>query len=152
MGWSHSGNTRQKYQHYYADDSFDAVLTMMDGLALSTRVGQKNKKDQLKPKQCPNCDESNKPESKFCSKCRYVLSYDGQHEIEAEAEKRRKELEQLTEYQRRFEERIQKTMSSMLKVITGQSDTIEIHVDENDPETMKAMENLIDRKKINKNN
>jgi hypothetical protein len=31
----------------------------------------------------------------------------------------------------------------MLKVITGQSDTIEIHVDENDPETVKAMENLI---------
>jgi integrase len=32
MGWSHAGNTRQKYQHYYNDDSFDAMLTQMDGL------------------------------------------------------------------------------------------------------------------------
>jgi hypothetical protein len=32
--------------------------------------------DQLKPKQCPNCNEPNKPDSKFCAKCRMVLSYD----------------------------------------------------------------------------
>jgi integrase/recombinase XerD len=32
--------------------------------------------DQLRPKQCPNCSEPNKPDSKFCAKCRMVLSYD----------------------------------------------------------------------------
>ena len=32
MGWSHSGNTRQKYQRYYADDYFDAMLLLADGL------------------------------------------------------------------------------------------------------------------------
>ncbi|MGA8106167.1 MAG: zinc ribbon domain-containing protein, partial [Nitrososphaeraceae archaeon] len=31
--------------------------------------------DQLKPKQCPNCNEPNKPDSRFCNKCRMVLTY-----------------------------------------------------------------------------
>jgi integrase len=93
MGWSHSGNTRQKYQHYYADDSFDAMLTVMDGLVPS-QLGQK-KKDLLKPKQCPNCDEANKPESKFCVKCKFVLSYDAFNETLEEKSKAASETEEI---------------------------------------------------------
>ena len=66
MGWSHKGNTRQKYQHYFGDDAFDAMLTFADGLISPNNPPIKGKKDILKPKQCPNCSESNKPESKFC--------------------------------------------------------------------------------------
>jgi hypothetical protein len=72
MGWSHAGNTRQKYQHYYNDDSFDAML-VIDGLVSPSG---KSKKDILKPRQCPNCNEGNKPESRFCAKCKFVLTYD----------------------------------------------------------------------------
>jgi predicted nucleic acid-binding Zn ribbon protein len=36
--------------------------------------------DHLGPKQCPNCSEPNKPDSKFCAKCRMVLSYDAYEE------------------------------------------------------------------------
>jgi hypothetical protein len=36
--------------------------------------------DILKPKQCPNCSESNIPNSKFCAKCRMVLTYDAYNE------------------------------------------------------------------------
>jgi hypothetical protein len=36
--------------------------------------------DGLKPKQCPNCTEPNKPDSKFCVKCRIVLTYDAYSE------------------------------------------------------------------------
>jgi hypothetical protein len=36
--------------------------------------------DQLRPKQCPNCSEPNKPDSKFCNKCRMVLTYDAYEE------------------------------------------------------------------------
>lgn len=102
MGWSHRGNTRHKYQHYYADDSFDAIL-QADGLLL-TPMGsslKKNKKDLLKPKPCPNCDEPNTPESKFCIKCRYVLSYDAYNETIEEKEKAAKEAE---ETKKRLEE------------------------------------------------
>ncbi|MGB7638641.1 MAG: zinc ribbon domain-containing protein, partial [Nitrososphaeraceae archaeon] len=32
------------------------------------------------PKQCPNCSEPNKPDCKFCAKCRMVLTYDAYDE------------------------------------------------------------------------
>ena len=37
--------------------------------------------DVLKPKQCPNCSEANKTDSKFCAKCRMVLTYNAYSEI-----------------------------------------------------------------------
>src|SRR6185437_5104813 len=44
--------------------------------------------DALRPKQCPNCSESNIPDSKFCSKCRMVLTYDAYNEtLESEIQK-----------------------------------------------------------------
>jgi integrase/recombinase XerD len=93
MGWSHRGNTRQKYQHYYNDDSFDAMLVTMDGLAPATSITQR--KNILKPKLCPNCEESNKPEIKFCVKCGFVLSFDAYNEVTQESTHRAKELEDM---------------------------------------------------------
>jgi hypothetical protein len=92
MGWSHSGNTRQKYQHYYADDAVDALLTMMDGLMPVSSIGDSKKKNLLKPKQCPNCDETNTPESRFCVKCKFVLSFELNNEATKEAEEAKREL------------------------------------------------------------
>jgi predicted amidophosphoribosyltransferase len=47
-----------------------------------------NISDTLRPKQCPNCNESNKPDGKFCAKCRMVLTYDAYNEtLEKEQEK-----------------------------------------------------------------
>src|SRR5215213_1336448 len=77
MGWSHAGNTRQNYQHYYNDDSFDAMLTMMDGLK---PISPTRNRTLLKPRLCPNCFETNKPESRFCSKCKFVLTFDAFNE------------------------------------------------------------------------
>ena len=38
--------------------------------------------------QCPNCSEPNKPDSKFCAKCRMVLTYDAYSEtLESEKQK-----------------------------------------------------------------
>jgi integrase/recombinase XerD len=91
MGWSHAGNTRQKYQHYYNDDCFNAMLTVMDGLT-STKLIDKDK-GILKPKQCPNCSETNTPESKFCTKCKFVLTFDAYNEKVNEAENTKKEIQ-----------------------------------------------------------
>jgi uncharacterized tellurite resistance protein B-like protein len=45
-------------------------------------------KEILKPKQCPNCNEPNKPDGKFCAKCRMVLTYDAYNEtVESQKEK-----------------------------------------------------------------
>jgi len=121
MGWSRSGNTRQKYQHYYADDSFDAVLTCMDGLTPAGMVqgSNKKKKDLLKPKQCPNCDESNKPESRFCSKCKFVLSFDAFNETMEESGKTKGELED-----------IKKKVDVLYRVIKSSQQLVEFHEDD----------------------
>jgi integrase/recombinase XerD len=96
MGWSHAGNTRQKYQHYYNDDSFDAMLTMMDGLKPSGPSAGKNR-TLLKPRLCPNCSETNKPESKFCSKCKFVLTFNAFNEATQESKKTREQIKDLKE-------------------------------------------------------
>jgi integrase len=106
MGWPHAGNTRQKYQHYYNDDSFDAILTEMDGLTPVSLSLSQTKKGLLKPKQCPNCDESNKPEAKFCTKCKFVLSFDAFNEAVKSADEKEKELEQMRQSQQRASEQL----------------------------------------------
>jgi len=123
MGWSHRGNTRQKYQHYYADDSFDAML-VIDGLVSPSSVAAKNKmKTLLKPKLCPNCDESNKPESKFCVKCKFVLSFDGFNEAieekskaEGETEEIKKKIERMQDVlDKRMKEQAEKEAKGLMK-------------------------------------
>jgi hypothetical protein len=66
------------------------MLTLADGL-ISPNSPPLNGKNILKPRQCPNCDESNTPESKFCSKCRFVLSFDAFNET---MEQKSKELQE----------------------------------------------------------
>jgi hypothetical protein len=53
--------------------------------------------DQLRPKICPNCNEGNKPDSRFCGKCRMVLSYDAYEETIEDQKKRESEVHILKE-------------------------------------------------------
>lgn len=116
MGWSHAGNTRQKYQHYYSDDSFDAMLTMMDGLTPVSSVTNSGKKDLLRPRQCPNCGETNTPESKFCSKCKFVLTFDAFNETVHNAENTKKELDQIKTKQALFERVLKKIIAEEMDI------------------------------------
>jgi integrase/recombinase XerD len=80
-GWSPTSNMHQKYIHYLGNESNESILEAYG-------VIDKGKKeiDKLKPKQCPNCNEENKIDSKFCSKCRMVLSYDAYNQVIEESE------------------------------------------------------------------
>ena len=51
--------------------------------------------DQLKPMNCTNCNEPNKPDSKFCAKCRMVLTYDAYSEAIEEKVQKESEVKQL---------------------------------------------------------
>jgi integrase len=73
-GWSASSQMHLKYLHYFGNESNESLLEAY-GIVAS---GQQT--DHLRPKQCPNCLEPNKPDSKFCSKCRMVLTYDAYSE------------------------------------------------------------------------
>jgi integrase/recombinase XerD len=69
-GWSMGSNMHLEYLHYFGNESNESIL---EAYGLKTKSEEI---DKMKPKQCPNCSELNKIDSKFCVKCRMILSYD----------------------------------------------------------------------------
>jgi len=94
-GWSGRSQIHLKYLHYYGNESNESIL---EAYGIVTK--DQKQSDVLRPKQCPNCNEPNKPDSKFCAKCRMVLTYDAynetlenEHEKETEVQKLKEEYE-----------------------------------------------------------
>jgi len=75
-GWSANSNMHQKYIHYLGNESNESIL---EAYGLINK--DKKQINKLKPKLCPNCNEQNNIDSKFCSKCRMVLSYDAYTQV-----------------------------------------------------------------------
>ena len=73
-GWSPKSQMHLKYEHWFGNESSESLLEAYGIVASGEQI------DQLRPKQCPNCSEPNKVDSKFCAKCRMVLSYDAYSE------------------------------------------------------------------------
>lgn len=71
-GWTTNSNMPQIYLHFYGNESSKSLLETYGFVAMD----EDKDTDLLKPKHCPNCNEPNKPESKFCARCRMILSYD----------------------------------------------------------------------------
>jgi integrase/recombinase XerD len=69
-GWSPRSQMHLRYLHYYGNESSESILEAY-GILTKDQILS----DTLRPKQCPNCNEPNKPDSKFCAKCRMILSY-----------------------------------------------------------------------------
>ncbi|HET7284992.1 MAG TPA: hypothetical protein VFI70_09930 [Nitrososphaeraceae archaeon] len=83
-GWTPGSQMHLKYTHYFGNESSEELL---ESYGVETRK-DKNLDVLLKPKSCPNCNESNIQDSKFCSKCRMVLTYDAYNEtLESEKHK-----------------------------------------------------------------
>ncbi len=89
-GWSPGSNMHLKYLHYFGNESSENIL---EAYGIVTK--DKNQLSILKPKQCPNCDEPNRPDSKFCAKCRMVLTYDAYNETLENQEEKESELTRL---------------------------------------------------------
>jgi integrase len=82
-GWSGRSQMHLKYLHYFGNESSESLL---EAYGIVTKDHQLS--NVLKPKQCPNCNEPNKLDSKFCAKCRMVLTYDAYNEtLEKQQEK-----------------------------------------------------------------
>ena len=68
-GWSPRSQMHLKYVHYFGNESSESILQEYGILPKDNQEA-----DVLRPKQCPNCQEYNRPDQKFCVKCRLVLS------------------------------------------------------------------------------
>jgi integrase len=86
-GWSPRSQMHLKYLHYFGNESSESILEAYG-------IIRKEDKDSncLRSKQCPNCNEPNKPDSRFCAKCRLVLSYDAYNETLEEQKKKEDKL------------------------------------------------------------
>jgi hypothetical protein len=68
----------QVYIHYFGNESSKSLLESK-GIIRSEDIEKKS--DILKPRQCANCNESNKHDAKFCNLCKMVLTYDSYTEV-----------------------------------------------------------------------
>src|SRR5439155_24677898 len=94
-GWSASSQMHLKYLHYFGNESSESLLEAYGIVTKDEKL-----LDTLKPKQCPNCSEPNKPDSKFCAKCRMALTYDAYSET-LESEKQKEDRVSVLEKQMR---------------------------------------------------
>jgi integrase len=87
-GWSPRSQMHLRYLHYYGNESSESILEAY-GILTKDQILS----DTLRPKQCPNCNEPNKPDGKFCAKCRMVLTYDAYNETVRDNCEKEKEME-----------------------------------------------------------
>jgi integrase len=113
-GWSMNSNMAQKYIHYFGNESSESLLEAY-GIVTKNNIPI----DTLNPKICPNCSEGNTQDSKFCAKCKMVLTYDAYNEtIQIEQQKKGKLVA--------MEERFNTIQSQMQALITALGNMDEI--------------------------
>jgi hypothetical protein len=101
-GWSGRSQMHLKYLHYFGNESSESLLEAYGITPKDQQIG-----DTLRPKQCPNCTEPNRPDSKFCSKCRMVLTYDAYSEtLEEQKLKEQEKDSQITKLQEQINQLI----------------------------------------------
>ena len=109
-GWSGRSQMHLKYLHYFGNESSNSILQEY-GILTKDNV----EVDVLKPKQCPNCSEPNRPDSKFCAKCRMVLTYDAYSETLQEQQEKESEIQKLKEQYQQDMKSIREEMKVTLK-------------------------------------
>jgi hypothetical protein len=91
----YSGWTKTKMPEVYTHELGNEISNQILELeGYSTRSIETN---VLKSRICPNCQEPNKPETKFCAKCLMVLTYDAYTEVIDNSDNKNDEIAKLTE-------------------------------------------------------
>ena len=96
-------NMPERYLHYFGNESSESILEAY-GLKPTAQ-----ELDKLSPVQCPNCGEGNKQQSRFCAKCRMILSYDAYTETIGQKEQQTDELSEIKEQVREIFKMLKET-------------------------------------------
>ena len=97
-GWSMNSHMAQKYIHYFGNESSESLLEAY-GIVKRNNVPI----DTLNPKICPNCNEGNTQDARFCRKCKMVMSLEGYQEALESQKQKEDEITELKTRQERFE-------------------------------------------------
>jgi len=118
-GWSMSSNMAQKYIHYFGNESSESLLEAY-GIVTNNNIPF----DRLNPKICPNCNEGNTQDARFCSKCKMIMSFEGYQEaLESQKEKE-------SEVQR-LQEKYEQDMKAMREEMNHQFSQIMLLIQQN---------------------
>jgi integrase len=106
-GWKPDSDMHLKYLHYFGNESSESLLEAYGYVDKGVFI------DQLRPKQCPNCVTPNKPDARFCTSCRMVLSYDAYEETLENQEKKEDRLTTIENQFNTMQSQIQSLISSL---------------------------------------
>jgi integrase len=116
-GWSPRSQMHLKYLHYFGNESSDSILEAY-GIITKDKV----QSNILRSKQCTNCNESNKPDSRFCAKCRMVLTYDAYSETLEKQQEKESEMQKLREKQEQDMRLMREEMENKFQQILAKID------------------------------
>jgi integrase len=91
-GWSPNSDMAQKYIHYFGNESSESLLEAY-GIVTKNNIPI----DTLNPKTCPNCNEGNTLDARFCSKCKMIMSFEGYQEALQEQQQKDNDLQLVKE-------------------------------------------------------
>jgi UTP-glucose-1-phosphate uridylyltransferase len=114
-GCSPRSQMHLRYLHYFGNKSSENIL---EAYGIITKENKDS--NCLKSKQCPNCNEPNKPDSTFCAKCRFVLSYDAYNETLEEQKKKDDKLAIMEDKFNVMQTQMQSLLSIMGSVNNGE--------------------------------
>jgi integrase/recombinase XerD len=134
-GWSIRSHMPEKYIHYFGNESSEGILAAH---GINTKNNQVS--SVLRSKQCPNCNEPNKPDSKFCAKCRMVLTYDAYNETLENQREKESEVQ-------RLQEKYEQDMKAMREEMNQQFSQIMSMVQQN-PTLAQLKPEVLTKKKI----
>jgi integrase/recombinase XerD len=124
-GWSARSQMHLKYVHYFGNESSESILQEYGILPKDNQ-----EIDLLRPKQCPNCNEPNRPDQKFCVKCRMVLAYDAYSETAEEYVRKENELQSVKERMENIEKLLIAIQPALQKIKPEMLDKLQIVVKE----------------------
>ena len=116
-GWSPRSQMHLKYVHYFGNESYESIL---QEYGILPKENQDT--NTLRPKQCPNCNEPNRPDSKFCAKCRMVLTYDAYNESTENQKEKELEIKKLQQKYEQDMEALREEMESKFQLILTKID------------------------------
>jgi hypothetical protein len=88
----------RRYIHLFGNAACEDILEAYGFVSKDQQMSS-----LFQSKQCPNCSEPNKLDSKFCAKCRMVLTYDAYGETLEKQQEREIELQSVKERMTRNE-------------------------------------------------
>ena len=111
-GWVPGSTMHKRYVHYFGNESSVDILEVY-----GMKVNDSIPIDTLNPKICPNCNEGNTQDAKFCSKCKMIMSFEGYQEALESQSKKEDELKTMKE---QFNN-IQSQMQTLLSILGSTS-------------------------------